>query len=240
MTVLTDPVFSTRVGLGMLAFTGGPRRLIAPAVSIRKLPPIDLILISHAHFDHLDRPSLRRLSRSIPIVTSEHTSDLLNDLGFANVTELKWGESTTVRDLTITAHQVSHWGARTFYDTQRGYNAYLLEGAGKRVLYGADTAYQEYFKPIGEAGPVDLAIMGIGAYNPYLRAHANPEQAWEMAVEFAKARHVMPKHHSTFRLSHEPLTEPMQRLLKAAGDQASKVVVHQVGDVWYENGKLAD
>ena len=82
MTILTDPVFSSRVGLGLLAFTGGPQRLFAPAISIRDLPQIDLILISHAHFDHLDRPSLRQFPKSTTILTAHHTSDLITDLGF--------------------------------------------------------------------------------------------------------------------------------------------------------------
>ena len=232
MTILTDPVFSNRVGLGLGAFTGGPRRLVAPALSIKQIPRPDLILISHAHFDHLDRPSLRRFARDVPVVSASHTSDLLTDLKFKNVSELAWGESTVVGSVKITAQRVNHWGARTFYDTQRGYNAYLLEANGTRVLYGADTAYQEYFKSIGDAGPVDLAIVGIGAYDPYIRAHANPEQAWEMAVEFARAKHVLPIHHSTFRLSYEPIDEPIQRFLKVAGEHLDRIVVRQVGGMW--------
>ena len=233
MTMLTDPVFSARVGLGLLAFTGGPRRLIAPALTIRQLPPIDLLLISHAHFDHLDRPSLRQISKSIPVITAPHTSDLLKDLGFKDVSELRWGESKTIGSVQITAQQVTHWGARTITDMHRGYNGYLIDGGGKRVLYGGDSAYQDYFKSI--TTPVDLAIIGIGAYDPYLRAHANPEQAWEMAADFARARHILPIHHSTFRLSYEPLSEPIERLLKAAGDQASRVVVRHVGGAWHED-----
>ena len=80
--------------------------------------------------------------------------------------------------LTLSAQQVSHWGARTFYDRHRGFNAYLIEAGRRRVLYGGDTAYHEGFRSIGK---VDLAILGIGAYDPYIQAHATPEQAWQMA-----------------------------------------------------------
>ncbi|MBV8780794.1 MAG: MBL fold metallo-hydrolase [Phycisphaerae bacterium] len=228
-TVLTDPVFSNRVGIGLGLATGGPRRLIAPALSLNQLPSVDLILISHAHFDHLDRPTLRHLPKHIQIITAWNTSDLLLDLGFKNVSELRWNESKSIEGLSVQALRVSHWGARTFYDHQRGYNGYLIESADRRVLYGGDTAYQDEFKSIGG---VDLAIVGVGAYDPYIRAHANPEQAWEMAMKFARAERVLPIHHSTFRLSYEPTKEPIQRFLTAAGDQAERVIIRDVGGDW--------
>ena len=143
-----------------------------------------------------------------------------------------------MRGVKFTAQEVTHWGARTITDMHRGYNAYLIEGGGKRVLYGGDSAYQNFFESIPSNPPLDppldLAIVGIAAYDPYLRAHANPEQAWEMAADHARGRHVMAMHHSTFRLSHEPMHEPMERFLVAAGDQSSRVVVREIGDVWYE------
>src|SRR5205807_9041213 len=119
-----------------------------------------LILISHAHFDHLDRPSLVRLSKRTPVITAHHTLDLVRDLGFRQITELQWGEKLDVGSLTVTACEVAHWGARTFFDRHRGFNAYLIEGAGRRVLYGGDTAYHEGFRALPK---VDLGIFGIGA-----------------------------------------------------------------------------
>lgn len=233
MTILTDPVFSTRIGLGFGLFTGGPRRAFAPALSIAMLPPIDLILLSHAHYDHLDRPSLVRLAKKTPVVTAFNTRDLVDDLGFRNVTELRWGESTRVGDALITAREVQHWGARTFIDQHRGYNAYLIEANGDRVLYGGDSAYQTHFRDI--AG-VDLAILGIGAYDPYVAAHATPEQALEMA-DHARAEHILPMHHSTFRLSHERPGEPIERLLNAAKSDSVRIVAHEMGTLWTPGGK---
>ncbi len=228
MTILTDPVLSSRVGIGLGLVTAGPQRLVSPPLSVRQLPKIDLLLISHAHFDHLDRPTLMRLPKGMPVVTAANTTDLVADLGFKNVTELKWGESTEIGHLKITARAVKHWGARTFYDKHRGFNAYLLESKSHRVLYGGDTAYHEMFKDLD---PVDLAILGIGAYDPYIAAHATPEQALAMA-DHAKARFILPIHHSTFRLSHEPLHEPMQRLLAAAGEANERIVIREVGQQW--------
>jgi L-ascorbate metabolism protein UlaG (beta-lactamase superfamily) len=229
MTVLTDPVLSNRVGLGMGLFTVGPRRQVAPALSLAQLPPIDLILISHAHFDHLDRPTLARLPKRTRVITAAHTRDLIDDLGFRNVSELRWGEDLNIgNDVRISAHAVRHWGARTIYDQHRGFNSYLIEAGRRRVLYGGDTAYHEGF---AEVGRVDLAILGIGAYDPYIAMHASPEQAWKMA-DHVKADFILPMHHSTFRLSHEPRGEPMERLLATAGRDADRVVIREVGAQW--------
>ena len=230
-TILTDPVFSSRVGIGTGLFTIGPRRFYRPAISIRQLPKVDLILISHAHFDHLDRPSLSRLPKNIPVITAHHTLDLVRDLGFRSITELQWGESLRMGELNVTAQQVKHWGARTFYDKHRGFNAYLLEAGKRRVLYGGDTAYHEGFREIGGIRGVDLAILGIGAYDPYIAAHANPEQAWAMA-DHCRADHVLPMHHSTFKLSYEPVHEPIERLLAAAGRLADRIIATQIGASW--------
>lgn len=231
MTILTDPVMSSRVGLGLGVITGGPRRLVAPALTIRGLPKLDLILLSHAHFDHLDRPTLVRLNKHVPVITAHHTRDLIRDLGFRKVTELRWGERKTIGPATITAREVLHWGARTFYDQHRGFNAYVIDSGGRRVLYGGDTAYGDHFRDIGN---VDLAVLGIGAYDPYVAAHATPEQALTMA-DHVRAERVLGMHHSTFRLSFEPDGEPMERLLTAAGREPNRIVARHIGQTFINN-----
>jgi L-ascorbate metabolism protein UlaG (beta-lactamase superfamily) len=231
ITILTDPVMRNRVGLGLGVITGGPRRLVAPALDIRSLPKLDLILLSHAHFDHLDRPTLVRINKHVPVITAHDTSDLVRDLGFRKVSELRWGERKTIGPATITAQEVRHWGARTFYDHHRGFNAYLIESGGERVLYGGDTAYGEHFRDVGK---VDLAVLGIGAYDPYIAAHANPEQAFEMA-NHVRAERMLAMHHSTFRLSYEPDGEPMERLLAAAGRDADRIVARHIGQTFFSN-----
>ena len=227
-TILTDPVFSNRVGIGLGLVTAGPMRLVAPALSVDQLPPIDLILLSHSHFDHLDRPSLAQLNRKTPLITAPRMADLVHDLGFRDVTALRWGESHTVFGIKFTAREVNHWGARIFLDAFRGYNGYLIETAKDRVLYAGDTAYTDAFKTVDG---VDLAIFGIGAYDPYVRAHATPEQVWEM-VNHARATRLLPMHHSTFRLSFEPTEEPLQRLLQAAGTGMDRIVIREIGGQW--------
>jgi L-ascorbate metabolism protein UlaG (beta-lactamase superfamily) len=231
MTILTDPVLCNRVGIGLGLITGGPRRHVAPALAIRELPPIDLMLISHAHYDHLDRPTLVKLDKNIPVITAGGTFDLIRDLGFRTIAELRWGESTSLRGVTVTAQKVAHWGARTFFDKHRGYNAYLIEAGKHRILYGGDTAFQDYFK---ELGRVDLAVLGIGGYNPYLASHATPEQAWAMANHL-NADYLLPMHHSTFRLSHEPTREPIERLLTVAGKDTDRITMTEVGGQWTAN-----
>ncbi len=228
LNVLTDPVFSPRVGVGLGLVTGGPLRQIAPALALRQLPKLDLILVSHAHFDHLDRPTLARLPKSIQVITAPHNQDLIRDLGYKSVTELQWGQHVHFNGLRVTAQEVKHWGARTFYDAHRGYCAFLLEAGRRRVLYGGDTAYGEHFRSVG---PVDLACLGIGAYNPYVAAHATPEQAVQMADD-VKASFVLPMHHSTFRLSHEPMHEPFERFMEAIGKDGDRVAVRAVGGQW--------
>src|SRR4029077_18995673 len=117
---------------------------------------------------------------------------------------------------------------RTFYDRHRGFNSYLIQSSQHRVLYGGDTAYHEHFRALGK---VDLAIFGIGADAPYIAAHASPEQAWKMA-DHVRADFVLPMHHSTFRLSYEPMDEPIERLLAAAGRDEQRVIAREVGDSW--------
>jgi L-ascorbate metabolism protein UlaG (beta-lactamase superfamily) len=163
-----------------------------------------------------------------PVVTARYTRDLLDGLGFSTVIEVGWHEVVEAQGLRITGVPAQHWSPRVFLDTWRTFNAYLIEADGRRILFGGDTAFTDAWQPLA---PVDLAIVGIGAYDPYVAAHATPEQAWRMTRDVA-ARHVATMHHSTFRLSHEPTTEPLRRLLQAAGDQAGRVIVRAPGDVW--------
>jgi len=246
--IITDPVFSERVGLNILGLTTlGPKRLIAPALSIKDLPPIDLILLSHAHMDHLDIPSLERFNRSIPMVAAKNTADVLDNLGRKEVHELDWGETLAVAGIEIEALQVKHFGWRFPWEndrsrgewTGRSYNAYLLSKNGKHVVFGGDTAYQEYFKEVGKRSlPIDLAIMPIGAYDPWIFNHANPEEAIEMADHLG-ARQIMPIHWRTFIQSDEPTMEPIARFKAALEKTPERIALESVGQTWTLEPNLA-
>jgi len=227
--VLTDPALRRRIGMHFGVGTLGPRRLIPPALRATDLPPLDLLLISHAHMDHLDYGTLRRLPRDISVVTSRGNADLLERFG--RVEELSWGERIVIGGIGVRAIPARHWGARLITDRHRGYGGFLLEVEGVRVVFAGDTAYTDRYREIGAESPVDLAIVPIGAYDPWIDNHATPEQAWAMSRDL-KARYVLPVHHSTFRLSREPADEPVRRFLGAAGSQRDRIVATEVGATW--------
>lgn len=228
-TILTDPIFSDRAGLNLGPFTLGLKRLVAPALVVPQLPKVDLVLLSHAHMDHFDLPSLRRLeNRKTAVVTAWRTSDLLRPWRYREVHELAWGQQVRIGPVVCRAFEVKHWGARLRNDTYRGYNGYLIEAGRYRVVFAGDTAFTPSFRTLRDSRSFDLAIMPIGAYNPWLRNHCSPEQAWSMAND-ARAEFLVPVHHQTFRLSHEPVGEPIERFYSAAGNQTDRIAVAKIG-----------
>lgn len=231
-TILTDPVFSERAGLNFGLLTLGVKRLVAPALRIDNLPKIDLVLLSHAHMDHFDIPSLRRLEdKRTPVITAWETSDLLRADRYKSVTELRWDERTRVGPVEIRAFEVNHWGARMRTDTNRGYNGYLIESGRYRVLFAGDSARTDKFRVLKSSRPIDLAVMPIGAYNPWIRYHCTPEEAWRMGND-AGAEFFIPVHHQTFQLSREPISEPIERFVEAAGRRPERIVARNVGQEW--------
>lgn len=229
-TFLTDPVFSDRAGIHLGPFTLGIKRLVAPALAIRDLPKIDMVLLSHAHMDHTDLPSLRRLeSRRTAVVNAANNRDLLRIPRWKTVKELAWGGTERIGPASVRAFEVNHWGARMRTDTYRGYNGYLVESGRYRVLFAGDTAATTAFRSLRTSRPVHLGIMPIGAYNPWIRVHCNPEQAWQMA-EDAGVEYVLPVHHQTFALGREPLLEPIERLHRVAGSRPERISLHRVGE----------
>jgi L-ascorbate metabolism protein UlaG (beta-lactamase superfamily) len=230
ITLITDPVFSERCGLRVGPVTIGLKRLVEPALLIPHLPRLDVILLSHAHMDHFDLPSLRALAdRGTTVVTARSTSDLLRPRRYTAVHELGWGEEIRVGPLKLRGLAVNHWGARVRTDTWRGYNGYLIEAGRHRVLFAGDTADTREFRALKTSRPVDLALIPIGAYDPWIHAHCTPEQAMRMCNE-AGAEHLLPIHHQTFQLSREPLTEPIERFLDAAGQHGDRVLTRFIGD----------
>jgi L-ascorbate metabolism protein UlaG (beta-lactamase superfamily) len=230
--VLADPSLFSRVGLSFDSiFTIGPKRVTNPPLAPAQLQKLDLILITHAHMDHLDIPSLKALPKSAVVVACDKCSKIIAPLGFKDVRELKWGESTVVDGITIRAMGARHWGKRwPPLGEDYGFNSYVLGKDGHRVLLACDSADTDLFAPLASTPP-DVAIFSVGAYDPWIWNHANPEQVWSM-FESTGARYLVPIHWGTFKLGKEPLEEPMERLVKAAGDQQDRIVLRQIGGSW--------
>ncbi|HLX37419.1 MAG TPA: MBL fold metallo-hydrolase [Candidatus Binataceae bacterium] len=230
--IISDPSLFDRVGLAFDSiFSIGPKRVSAPPLKPSDLQDVQLILITHAHMDHLDVPSLKALPKSATAVVCDKCSRIVAPLGFANVRELKWGESTEVGGLKITAMGARHWGKRwPPYGTNYGFDSFVLEKDGRRVLIACDSAYTDLFGELANHPP-DIAIFSNGAYDPWIWNHANPEQVWSMFKETG-ATYLVPIHWGTFRLGREPMDDPMRRLLAAAGAESDRVVLREIGGTW--------
>lgn len=195
------------------------KRIKHPGVEIHDLPAIDLVLVTHAHFDHLDRRTLRRVASGQPIAVPEHVGSLVHNLGFERVHELKAWQSFRHGTLEITLTPARHWGARVLHDTHRGFGGFLIRYGDRTIFHCGDSAYFEGFREIGERADIELALLPIGAYDaPTQRdVHMNPEEALRAFVEL-RAATMIPMHYGTFRLSYEPLAEPPRRLLEKAAE----------------------
>ena len=216
------------------------KRLRQPGLHLRDLPPMDVILVTHAHFDHLHRQSLRAIARqtrrqrgsSPTLVIPHHVFDLVSDLGFEDIVELEWWNTYRHRGLDITHVPSRHWGARVIKDSHRGYGGYVIRSAKHSVYHAGDTAYFSGFREIGHRLSPELALLPIGAYNPpqFRNVHTSPADATRAFVDL-NARWMIPMHYGTFRLSHEPIDEPLRLLDQAAAAAGVKdrVVVLEEG-----------
>ena len=216
--VLIDPVFATRLIV--------LRRQRRPGIKVEDLPAIDVVLLTHAHMDHLNRPTLRRVARATRLRTGRApivivpagVEDLVRDLGFREVRSLRWWGCTVVCGLDVTFTPAKHWGARMFSDTHRLFGGYVLcDGAGHRVYHSGDTAYFDGFKEIGRKLHPQVALLPIGAYFPdsYRSVHTSPEEGLQAFVDVG-AETMIPMHFGTFRLGREPMDEPPVRLMEDA------------------------
>jgi L-ascorbate metabolism protein UlaG (beta-lactamase superfamily) len=196
------------------------KRLRHPGFDLNQLPEIDLVLVTHAHFDHLDKKTLRAVAARQPIVVPKHVGNLVSDLGFEKVHELRPWEVLEYDELKITLTPAFHWGARFLHDRYRGFGGFLIEYDGKIIFHCGDSAYFPGFREIGERASIDIALLPIGAYDTVSGrdAHMNPEEALE-AFQELRAKIFIPMHYGTFRLGYEPLDEPPARLIKSAREK---------------------
>ena len=226
-SILIDPNFARWLFL--------LKRVRKPGLRIDDLPPIDLVLVTHAHFDHLHRPSLRAIvqqtrrltGRAPTLVVPHHVFDLVSDLGFEEIIELDWWNHYRHGALTVTHVPSRHWGARILKDSHRGYGGYVLQSDKHFVYHAGDTAYFSGFREIGKRLSPEVALLPIGAYNPetFRTVHTSPEDATRAFLDL-NARWMVPMHYGI--LSSFPRTH--RRTPAASGFGSEKGGSERSGD----------
>ncbi len=219
-TLLIDPYLSETAGPGPF----GPRRYAPPGLGLEYLPPIDVLLISHNHYDHLDGATIARIpnKENVHVVVPLRLGDYFIRRGFRNVLELDWFDEKFMDPLRITSLPSVHWSKRGFAGENKSlWTGYAIEADGTKVYFSGDTGYGKIFKELGDRhGPFDLSLIGIGAYEPrsIMRAsHATPEEAVRIARDM-RSENILGMHWGTVILSDEPPFEPPRRFHAAAID----------------------
>lgn len=242
--ILTDPVLFERVGINLFGITFGPTRLTKPALEISEIPKPDLILLSHAHMDHMDLVTLSKFTKLYPneieCLTAFNTKDVTEDLNWKSLSELDWNEELEVAELKIKAIEVKHFGwrypwerdrSKGYMKNGRSYNAYVIERFGKKIFFGGDTAMTDLFKPLKYEN-VEIAIMPIGAYQPWRRNHCDPEEALIMADNHIGASYFIPIHTKTFKQGSEPIEEPLQWLQNSVSNYKISLAIKDLGETF--------
>ena len=219
LNLLTDPVYSKRVGPWNLA---GPRRVRAPGVPFEQLPRIDAVLLSHNHYDHMDLSTLAKLRRKFDplLVTTLGNARFLRRRGFAKVVELDWWEThQCLPHLQVLVTPAQHFSSRHVFDRDRTlWGGFVISSGGQRVYFVGDSGYGEHFRQIAEkVRDIDLALIPIGAYEPrwfMRRAHVNPEEAVRIHLD-VRPRKSVGMHFGTFQLTDEAIDDPPRHLREA-------------------------
>jgi len=221
--ILTDPVWSDRASFVQFA---GPKRFYAPPLALSDLPPLDVVLLSHDHYDHLDRAAIQRLAVSPATEHAQWTCSLgvgryLESWGItrARLTELNWGETASVTgDLHITATPARHFSGRGLWSRNETlWSSFVIRGGRHNIFFGADSGPFPGFAAIGDAyGPFDLTMLEIGAYNAdWPEIHMAPHHAAEAHLSL-RGKLLLPIHWGLFNLAFHPWREPVERLLQIA------------------------
>ncbi|GAA4910049.1 L-ascorbate metabolism protein UlaG (beta-lactamase superfamily) [Stackebrandtia albiflava] len=231
--ILLDPVWSRRVSPSRLV---GPRRLHEAPIGLAALPPVDAVVISHDHYDHLDRDTVLALVEAgetrfiVPLGVGAH----LDRWGVPadRYTELDWNESVDVDGVTVTATAARHFSGRWFTRNDTLWASWVIAGRDHRVFYGGDTGYFKEFRDIGTRyGPFDLTVLPVGAYHEsWPDIHMTPEEAVAAHLDLS-GRVLLPVHWATFTLAMHPWGEPVDRLWREAKERDVTAVVPRPGEV---------
>ena len=237
--ILTDPIYSRRASPVRFA---GPRRVRRPGVRFDDLPEITILLLSHNHYDHCDLPTLRALARRFQplVVTPLGNGPLVRSAGLRRVEELDWWQNAATTPWPVTLTPAQHFSARSPFDRNRAlWGSFVLAPAGRRIFFAGDSGYGPHFQEIRDrSGPIDLALLPIGAYEPrwFMQdVHMNPAEAVQAHLDLATIQSVG-MHFGTFQLTTESITDPTTDLaeaLRAQGLPSSRFRVLEFGESIY-------
>lgn len=231
--LLTDPVFGRRASPVGFA---GPKRFHEPPAKLDELPPIDVVLLSHDHFDHLCAETMRALAKEeMPIVTSLGVGAHLERMGVAprRIHELDWGESIDLEGLRLTATPAQHFSGRGMMDRNATlWSSWVIESDRRKVFFSGDTGLTDQLETIGQQhGPFDLVLIEVGAFHESWKAiHLGPENALQ-AFEMLGGGTLIPVHWGTFNLALHDWDEPVETLVRLAGERGARVLTPRLGEV---------
>ena len=235
LTILTDPIFSNRAS--PLTFAG-PKRLIKPVIKIKDLPKVDVITISHNHYDHLDINSLRKIQKKFPnvkILVPKGDLKLLKNYNLNNGDEFLWWEEITINNTNFTFTPAQHWSARGLRDRNKSlWGSWFIKNGDRNIFHAGDTGYSKDFIEIrNRLGEVDFAMIPIGAYDPQWfmsYSHVNPEEALNIAKDL-NAKKSIGMHWGTFILTDEPVLEPRDKLKNIVAETTLNFYTVKPGDI---------
>ncbi|TAK53297.1 MAG: MBL fold metallo-hydrolase [Bacteroidetes bacterium] len=224
INIITDPIYSRTISYFL-------PRLKSPGIPFEELPKIDVVLISHNHYDHLNLKTLRRLYKNFQpdIILPNGVAKYGKRTGYQSISEMKWWEEASFDSLKVTCVPAKHFSGRKPWDRNKSvFCGYIIQANGFTVYFAGDSGYSELFKKIGERFEIDVALLPIGAYRPrawFKNIHMNPYEAVQAYLD-VKAKHLIPIHWGTFKISDEPMSEPPILLRQAAEEHGVMELVH--------------
>ncbi len=224
LNIITDPIYSRTVSFIL-------PRLKPVGIPFDELPPIDVVLISHNHYDHLNLKTLRKIQRKFdPVIIVPHgVAKYGKRTGYKDVHEMNWGDHCIVKGARFSCVRAKHFSGRTLWDRNKSvFCGYVIEANGKTVYFAGDSGYGDFFTTLCNQFSIDMALLPIGAYRPrqwFKGIHMNPEEAVQTFLD-VKAKHLVPIHWGTFKISDEPMSEPPLLLRQAAEQEGLMDRVH--------------